>query len=83
MVWTGGVGLTQVPLDELKKLLAYLHRGEVTFPLTISEATRIGMQARMPDLELLRGLDATAVRAVLVAVIAERMARQREVNGRD
>lgn len=67
-------GLVQVPTDDLKKLLALLHRGELTCPLTPVEVTRCGLQAHIdPLLDQLRGLDANGVRAVLTAVLSERL----------
>lgn len=67
-------GLVRVPTDDLKKLLALLHRGELSFPLTPVEVTRCGLQAHIdPLLDNLRGLDAAAVRAVLTAVLSERL----------
>lgn len=69
-----GVGLTRVRLEDLKRALAALHHGELAFPLTIQELTRVGLQHCAPDLlETLRGLDGPAARAVLVAVLAERL----------
>ncbi|MBW2524636.1 MAG: hypothetical protein JRI23_10695 [Deltaproteobacteria bacterium] len=66
-------GLTAVPTDDLKSLLRYIHRGEVTCPVTPGELARIGLQDRSePILHVLRGLDEAAARAVLVAVLAER-----------
>ena len=68
------LALATVPTDELKNLLHYLHQGEVTFPLDSSELARVGLQDRAePLLQTLRGLDEAAVRAVLVAVLGERL----------
>lgn len=72
------VGLTQITTEELKKALKALHGGELTCPLTIADLTRVGLQYCANDfLEMLRNLDHDAVRAVLVAVIAERLAMER------
>jgi hypothetical protein len=66
--------LVQVPTDDLKKMLALLHRGELQCPLTPVEVTRCGFQAHIdPLLDHLRGLDAAGVRAVLTAVLSERL----------
>jgi hypothetical protein len=60
----------------LKRTLAHLHRGELDFPLGIVGFTRLGLQEEAETfLRLLRGLDREAVRAVLVAVLAERAER--------
>lgn len=66
--------LTSVPTDALKKALGLLHRGELQFPLTALELTRTGLQNHLDALlGHLRGLDEPAVRAVLTAVLAERI----------
>ncbi len=66
--------LTSVPTDDLKKALGLLHRGELKFPLTALELTRTGLQNHLDALlGHLRGLDEAGVRAVLTAVLAERM----------
>lgn len=65
--------LVRVPTDDLKRLLALLHRGELRCPLTPVEIARCGFQVHMEALlGHLRGLDAPAVRAVLTAVLSER-----------
>ena len=68
-----GKGLAGVETEALKTLLRALHRGDVRFPLDIGELTRVGLQyTAAPLLAHLRGLDEAGVRAVIVAVIAER-----------
>jgi hypothetical protein len=75
-------GLTRVHTEALKRALSALHRGEVSCPLTVAELARVGLQHCAEDLlETLRDLDEKAVRAVLVAVLAERLqgvGRQRD-----
>lgn len=67
------LGLTDVPTRDLRRALLHLHRGELDCPVTIISLTRIGLQHRVELLlPHLRGLDEVAVRAVLVAVLAER-----------
>jgi hypothetical protein len=74
-----GAGLTDVPTKSLKRALAALHRGELRCPLTIEELTRNGLQNVATDLlSQLRHLDEQAVRAVLVAVVAERLPSNRQ-----
>ena len=75
-----GVGLTRVNTSDLKRALHVLHQGELGFPLSIGDLARVGLQHCSGDLlGLLRGLDERAVRAVLVAVLAERVeAEKRE-----
>ena len=72
------VGLTEVEEKALKSLLAFTHRGELSFPLDIQELTRVGLQHCAANLlGVLRDLDEPGVRAVLVAVLAERMPANR------
>lgn len=67
------LGLVEVPTPDLERALRHLVRGEMDFPLTVVSLTRIGLQHRAPELlHALRDLDAQGVRAVLVAVLAER-----------
>ncbi|MCY1056875.1 hypothetical protein [Nannocystis sp. SCPEA4] len=69
--------LVRVPTEDLKRLLALLHRGELQCPLTPVEVTRCGFQVHMESLlGHLRGLESPAVRAVLTAVLSERIAAQ-------
>ncbi len=71
-------GLTRVTTDDLKKALAALHRGDLRFPLTIGDLTRVGLQHCASDyLAVLRQVDEEGARAVLVAVIAERLAAEK------
>ena len=67
-------GLTEVADKDLKTLLKYLHRGEMNFPLTPAELARFGLQPCTASLlGHLRGLSEEGVRAVVVAVLAERI----------
>lgn len=66
--------LTSVPTDALKLALGLLHRGELRCPITALECTRTGLHAHMDALLAhLRGLDEAGVRAVLTAVLYERL----------
>ena len=70
---SASLGLVEVPLERLKLLLRAVHRGELSLPLQTAEMVCIGLQQYIEPLQVhLRGLDERAVRAVLVAVIAER-----------
>lgn len=72
-----GLGLTDVPTTPLKTLLRALHREEIECPLTPVALIAIGLQDHASVLlGHLRGLDRAAVRAVVVAVIAERVAHE-------
>lgn len=70
-------GLTPVPTPSLVHLLRLTYNGELTYPLTMPELSRVGLQSTGPDLLVqLRGLDAKAAQAVIVCVLAERKARE-------
>ncbi|MSP54538.1 MAG: hypothetical protein EXR69_02875 [Myxococcales bacterium] len=76
-------GLTEVPSGGLKALLGHAYRGEVEFPLTVTELTRTGLQyCAVELLAHLRALPREAVISVVTAVIAEREAAAREAAGR-
>ena len=68
-----GRGLVDVPTEQLTILFRALVRGELRCPLEAWEIARHGLQSWSAEIfDALRGLDAAAVRAVLVAVLAER-----------
>ncbi|OGQ89652.1 MAG: hypothetical protein A2289_06015 [Deltaproteobacteria bacterium RIFOXYA12_FULL_58_15] len=70
-------GLTSIKTDDLKKLVAALYKKHIEAPLAIEGLTRVGLQHCCTDLMAhLRGLDERAVRAVAVAVLAERAAAE-------
>lgn len=76
-MFTAAVGLTPVPTESLKHLLRLLYKGEVALPLTLSELARVGLQGRGSELMAqVRGLDESALKAVLVCTLAERAARE-------
>ena len=71
-------GLTDVSDAALTTLVRFAHRGELAFPLTTAELTRVGLQYCASDLlAQLRGLPSEAVLAVATAVLAERAAARR------
>ncbi len=68
-----GVGLVDVPSDRLRTLLRAVYREETTVPVTPASIAALGLQDWQGSvLGHLRGLDAKAIHAVLVAVLAER-----------
>ncbi|MFH1811171.1 MAG: hypothetical protein ABIJ09_20690 [Pseudomonadota bacterium] len=68
-----GKGLTQARTEDLKKLLGALHRSQIEFPVDITGLTRVGLQHCATLLmSMLRGVDVTGARALLVCVLAER-----------
>lgn len=74
------MALTGVPTNELEQLLRFVHRREIEIPITPVGLARVGLQHRSEEfMQSLRGLDEPGVRAVLVAVAAERIAaRERQ-----
>lgn len=65
--------MTGVPTQLLERALRAHFRGEISAPLTINALTAIGLQdAGTTLLGTLRDLDDKGVRAVLIAVLAER-----------
>ncbi|RME24333.1 MAG: hypothetical protein D6798_11470 [Deltaproteobacteria bacterium] len=71
------LGLTEVSTEDLRKALRYVHRGELQSPLTLPELTRCGLQHCAEDLMgALRSVDTDGIRAVLVCVLAERLAAE-------
>lgn len=71
---SSSVGLKSVDTTALKRLLAAVHKEQVRFPLDVGELARVGVQYCSQEiLNGLRGLDGKGVRAVLVAVLAERL----------
>lgn len=70
--------LTTVGAEQLRTLLRGVHRGTLECPLSPAGLAGHGLQDQSgPILGHLRGLDAAGVRAVVVAVLAERMAAER------
>ena len=73
------VGLTTLTTAELKLFLQRIYRDEVTFPLNAQRIACAGFQYKHHELMAnLRGLDEAGVRAVLVCVLAERMAQEKD-----
>jgi len=68
------MGLTKLPREDLEALLRLLHRDELELPLTRQYLLTRGFHRLAEHGALLLGLEEPAVRAVLVAVIAERRA---------
>lgn len=67
------LALTDIPAEDLKKLLRHVHRGELPCPITADTLACVGLQYRgEPILAALRGLEEAGVRAVLISVLAER-----------
>jgi len=68
------LGMTTIPTDALKRLLAYIHKQEVTCPLTPDSLACLGFQDRQENLlKYLREQSESATKAILICVIAERL----------
>lgn len=67
-----GGGLTHVSTEQLQRLLKRVHDGSLACPITHPTLLRAGMPDLVDQVGHLVGLEARAVQAVLVAVIAER-----------
>lgn len=68
----GGGGLKHVSTEDLRVVLARVHDGSLICPITHPHILRAGLPKLIDDLGHLHGLDARAVQAVIVAVLAER-----------
>lgn len=69
------MALTGVPTEELKTLLRLVYRTEIEIPITPVGLARVGLQHRSEEfMQSLRGLAEPGVRALLIAVTAERLA---------
>jgi hypothetical protein len=68
------VGLVHVKTARLEALLAALHHGKLTAPLTTMSLMAEGFHDLQDQLGALSGLDAVGLRALLVCVLAERRA---------
>ena len=67
------LGLTTISSDHLRALLRAVFKEQIDCPLTPGGLAALGLQdVSGPILSHLRGLEARAVHAVLVAALAER-----------
>lgn len=73
----GGGGLKHVSTEDLRVVLTRVHEGSLECPVTHPRLLRAGLPKLVDDLGHLHGLDARAVQAVLVAVLAERLPAQK------
>jgi len=65
-------GLTHLTDKQLERLLTAIHRDLVPCPLAPEQLMTVGLADVFDRVSFLRGLDQAGVKAVLVAVIAER-----------
>jgi hypothetical protein len=68
----GAQGLTGIKTEDLREVLRAVHRGDLPCPITQIGLGQAGLLRLVDDLAHVRGLDEQAVRAVLVAALAER-----------
>ncbi len=68
----GSGGLKDVKSSDLKLILRAVHRGELPCPIDRIGLATTGLLRLGDDLETLRGLDLAGVKAVIIAVLAER-----------
>jgi len=73
---TLSIGLVDVPTPQLENLLRRILRTELAYPLSRATLMALGYNDVASSAQALHGLDARGVRAVLVAVLAERKSRQ-------
>ena len=74
----GGKALTGLRTEDLERILAALHRGQLPCPITQVGLHTAGLSYLVDRIAFLQGLEEHAVRAALVAVIAERRAALRK-----
>jgi hypothetical protein len=65
-------GLTAIHTDELKKFLRLLLQNKLLFPLKRTDLMLMGLNLMAERGDLLFGLEEKAVKAILIAVLAER-----------
>lgn len=70
-----GKGLTELTTLDLERLLRAFHRGELRPPVGPASLHMAGLSYLVDRVDFLSGLDEKALRAVLVAVLAERKAK--------
>lgn len=68
-------GLVAVPDDDLRTVVAWTQRGVLPCPLKRSDLLGRGLNRVAEHGDLLLGLDAAAIKAVVLAVLMERRAR--------
>ena len=68
----GSSGLARLSDEEVAGLLRALHRGELRFPIRLSDLIGSGFPHVAEKAEIVQGLDERGLRVLLVAVMAER-----------
>jgi hypothetical protein len=84
MFQPSNLGLIPVATADLETLLRSLHRGYLSGPLSVPDLTRVGLQhCANPIMAHCRGLEPPAVRAVVVAALAERARAHESASAND
>ncbi|MBW2460194.1 MAG: hypothetical protein JRH11_01025 [Deltaproteobacteria bacterium] len=68
----GSPGLSTLTDDEIKGLLAAMHRGHLVYPIRLADLIGGGFPHIAEKAEIVSGLDERGLRALLVSVMAER-----------
>lgn len=68
------LALTSVSSKDLKNLLRLVHSGELECPLTYQNLAMAGASYVFDHIDYIKGHDARTVKAILIAVLAERAA---------
>jgi len=76
-VFTSAKGMTSLKTKDLKAILRLVHRGELSCPITQIGLAQAGLLRLGDDVGHLFGLNEAGVRAVVVAVLAERRHRNK------
>ena len=66
------IGLTLVPDEDLENFIRFIYQGHIPFPLERRRLMELGFNSLADHASGIVGLDERAVRAVVVAVLAER-----------
>lgn len=68
----GSPGLTRLTDQEIEELLRALHRGFLRYPIKLSDLIGSGFPHVAEKADIVQGLDERGLRALLIAVLAER-----------
>lgn len=74
-------GLTRLTDEHLKTLYKHVYRGTLTCPFQRRDLLSLGLNPQAEEAEMLFGLAEPAVRAVVLAVLAERANFKRRLGG--
>lgn len=75
-------GLTRLTDEHLRTLYKQVYRGGLSCPFQRRDLLNLGLNPQAEEGDMLFGLEEPAVRAVILAVLAEREAVRRRLQGR-